>query len=88
MATAKAPATNDEAYLNERVEVVLFKDDKDYKDDYTVAINGKVWLIQRGKRVKVPRFVAMQIDTSQRQDIYTAKLIEKELEKSRLPDNK
>ncbi len=70
-------------YLNEKVEIKLFKDGKEYKDDYIVAVNGKVWQIQRGKTVKVPRYVAMQIDSSQRQDLYAAQLAEKRADESK-----
>lgn len=37
------------------VEIEIFKDSDRYKDDVVVALNGKVYVIKRGVRVKVPR---------------------------------
>ena len=74
----------DNAYLNELVEIELFRDEKDYKDDVFVAVNGRTWLIQRGKRVKVPRYVAMHIEAGRQQDIKTAKLIAETQAQSRM----
>lgn len=77
-------APPDDAYLNELVEIELFRDEKDYKDDLFVAINDRAFLIQRGKPVKVPRYVAQHIEASRKQDIKTAKLIADTQEQSRL----
>ena len=52
------------------VEIELIKDtsiDK-YKDDLFVGVNGRTFKIQRGKRVKVPDYVAEVIRHSQRAD--------------------
>lgn len=66
--------------LEEKVEIRLFKDDRDYKDDVFVAINGVGYQIQRGIPVKVPRKVAILIEQSMQQDEKTARLIERETE--------
>lgn len=71
-------------YLHELVEIELMQDSRDYKDDLFVAINDKSFLIQRGKRVKVPRYVAMHIAACRKQDIKTARLIAETQEQSRL----
>ena len=42
-------------YLEEYVEIQLFKDGKDYKDDVFVSCNGENCLIKRGVPVKVKR---------------------------------
>lgn len=57
-----------EAYMHEEVEIELFYDNEKYKDDVEVSVNGKTWLIKRGVKVKVPRFVAQVIADSQAQD--------------------
>lgn len=59
----------------ELVEIELFCDNDKYKGDLSVAVNGKVWLIQRGKRVKVPRYVADVLQNSSAQDKTAADLI-------------
>lgn len=56
-----------EAHLDEKVEIMLPKDNENYKNDVTVTINGKIWLIQRGVLVKVPRRVAQILHQSQSQ---------------------
>lgn len=60
----------------ERVTIKLFKDNKDYKDDLTVVVNGKAYRIQRGVEVSVPKSVAEVIEHSAAQDEKTAQLIE------------
>ena len=60
----------------ERVTIKLFKDNKDYKDDLTVVVNGKAYRIQRGVEVSVPKSVAEVIEHSATQDEKTAQLIE------------
>ncbi len=51
----------------EMVEIQLFYDGRRYKDDVDVCINGRHWLIQRGKKVKVPKSVAEVIDNADKQ---------------------
>ncbi len=70
MAEAKAKTVKDDI-----VEIELFKDNGKYKDDMTVLVNGKCWKIQRGVKVKVPRYVALVIENSLKQDRATAQLI-------------
>ena len=62
----------------ELVDFYAFKDSDRYKDDIIVAVNGRVWRIQRGEHVKIPRYVYEVLANSQRQDTYTANLIERE----------
>ena len=59
-----------------RVRIKLFKDNKDYKDDLICGINGKVYQIQRGVEVEVPKSVAEVIEHSVSQDEKTALMIE------------
>lgn len=63
---------------SEMVEIQLFKDAEKYSSDVTVVVNGKVYQIQRGVKVKVPRFVAEVLENQTRQDNATADLIERE----------
>lgn len=67
------PAIRD--YLNERVPFYAFKDDNKYKDDIVVGINGKNFIIQRGKHVMIPRYVKMLIDNSLAQEAIAADVI-------------
>lgn len=60
----------------QRVRIKLFKDNGKYKDDVTVAVNGKVWKIQRGKEVEVPMYVWQVIKQSLAQDVETANMIQ------------
>lgn len=66
-----------EAYLNELVEVKLFKDNNKYKDDVYVSVNGENCVIKRGQRVQIKRKFAMVLDLSDMQDYETSLLIEK-----------
>lgn len=77
----QGPAKGSAAWWNQRVEIELFKDTKDYKDDVFVAVNGKTYQIKRGVKVMVPRFVAQVLQESHAQDMKTATMIlEKENE--------
>ena len=54
----KAPNPRRDAkkkYDNERIQVTLFKDGKEYKDDVFVAVNGENCVIKRGQPVWVKR---------------------------------
>lgn len=82
---AAAPATNGmsaeemaahKAYMNEEVEIKLFKDTGKYKDDVFVGCNGECIAIKRGERVKIKRKYAEILDNSEHQDYETAQLIE------------
>ena len=66
------------AYMEEYVEVKLFKDNDKYKDDVYVAINGQNCLIKRGEWVKIKRKFALVLDQSEIQDIQTAEMLEAE----------
>ena len=67
-----------EAWLNEYVEVRLFKDNEKYKDDVYVAINGKNCVIRRGVWTRIRRKFALLLDQSEIQDLRTAELMERE----------
>lgn len=58
------------------VEVELFKDSKDYKDDVFVAVNGNSVLIKRGEKVKIDKKYAEALENSIKQDKETARLME------------
>jgi hypothetical protein len=60
----------------EMVEIELFKDSKDYKDDVFVCVNGKDMVIKRGVKVKVSKAYAEVLEHSKVQDTATAKMIE------------
>ena len=67
-----------EEWLNEYVEVRLFKDNDKYKDDVYVAINGKNCIIRRGVWTRIRRKFALLLDQSEIQDLRTAELMEQE----------
>lgn len=67
-ARLKRTAAEQEAYLNEKVEITLFYDGDKYKDEVQVGVNGKMWVIQRGVPVQVPRKVAFALQNSAMQD--------------------
>ncbi len=75
-------------YLEEYVEVKLFKDNKDYKDDVFVSLNGESVQIKRGVPVKIKRKFKNVLDLSEKQDIKTARFIEKESNKYRSESEK
>ena len=56
------------------VEVELFRDNKDYKDDVFVVVNGKSVSIKRGERVKIKEKFARVLTNSLKQDISTAEM--------------
>ncbi len=66
------------AWLNEYVEIRLFRDNEKYKDDVYVAINGKNCVIRRGVWTRIRRKFALLLDQSEIQDLRTAELMEKE----------
>ena len=67
-----------ERWLNEYVEIKLFKDNDKYKDDVYVAINGKNCVIRRGVWTRIRRKFALLLDQSEIQDLRTAELMERE----------
>ena len=74
------------AYMEEYVEVKLFKDNDKYKDDVFVAVNGENCVIKRGERVKIKRKFAEVLDHSEHQDYETSKLIEAATQTKKLGD--
>jgi hypothetical protein len=64
---AKPNADYDPAYWNERVPYELFYDGDRYKDDVSVMVNGKRFLIQRGKKVMIPRYVVHVLENQAKQ---------------------
>ena len=62
----------DRDWLNEYVEIELFRDGRDYKDDVSVSVNGENCVIKRGQRVKIKRKFALALEQSQRQDLKAA----------------
>lgn len=68
----------DKNYLEEEVEITLYKDDKN-KDDVTVILNGTAIKVPRGKKVKIKRKYANLIEESLRLD---AEAVEKREEKA------
>ena len=79
MATTKktqektAPSRVDE---NTLVEIELFRDNKDYKDNVFVAVNGESCVIARGRKVKIKKKFADVIAQSMNQDVKTARLMD------------
>ena len=69
---------NHEEWLNEYVEIRLFKDNEKYKDDVYVAINGKNCLIRRGVWTRIRCKFALLLDQSEIQDLRTAQFMEQE----------
>ena len=65
-ATEKTATVSDD-YLEELVEIMLFKDSDKYSDDLVVTLNGKNYQIKRGVKVMVPRKVQLVIEDSMKQ---------------------
>lgn len=66
-----------EAYMNERVGVMLIKDSDRYKDDVTVTLNGVNYQIKRGAEVLVPRKVKELLDDCASQRLLADKIMDK-----------
>ena len=69
---------NAKAYWAEKVPFRAFKDNGKYKDDIIAGWNGKMWRIQRGKEVMIPRAVLEIILQSMEQDQRAAEYIEEQ----------
>lgn len=65
------------AYMDEYVEVKLFRDNDKYKDDVFVAVNGENCVIKRGERVKIKRKFAAALEDSDKQDYEASKMMER-----------
>lgn len=66
----KKPAPDsdyDPEYWNERVPYEAFYDGDRYADDISVMVNGKRFLIQRGKTVMIPRYVVHVLENQAKQ---------------------
>lgn len=59
-------------YWNEKVEYEAFYDGDRYTDDISVKVNGKRFLIQRGKKVMIPRYVVHVLENQAKQRKYSA----------------
>lgn len=53
--------------LEEKEQVLLFRDGKDYKDDVFVSVNGQTVAIQRGKPVMIKKKFVQALKASDRQ---------------------
>jgi hypothetical protein len=72
----KVAEVKENAKKEELVEIELVKDNKDYKDDVFVCVNGKNRVIKRGEKVKIPKAYAEVLENSKAQDRATAKMME------------
>ena len=63
-------------FSSEKVPFRAFKDSGKYTDDIIVGLNGKMYQIQRGKDVMIPRNVREIIYQSMAQDEATADMID------------
>lgn len=61
----------------ELVRVKYFKDNGRYKDDITVGYNGRMYKVQRGVYVEIPRVVDEIIQQSFAQDLHSAEYQER-----------
>ena len=73
--TATDPVAEENARLDEYVDVELFRDGDRYKDDVFVAVGGENCLIKRGEPVRVKRKFALALEQSRRQDVAAAAYI-------------
>ncbi len=76
MATKKIEEVKKTEVKDELVEIELFRDNKDYKDDVFVAVNGDSCVIVRGKKVLIKKKFADVIEKSMQQDIKTARMMD------------
>lgn len=65
--TAEEKKKDQEKYMNQKVPFKAMLDGDKYSDDITVTINGKNWVIERGKRVMIPRYVYNALEAHERQ---------------------
>lgn len=64
------------------VVVELYRDNDKYKNDVTVIVNGKVYQVKRGEKVKVPKAVAEVLDNAAAQRNFAARTIDRLSDKS------
>ena len=74
--TTETPAAPVRDRSQELVTVKFFKGTGDYAEDITVGLNGRMYRIQRGVEVTIPRSVLEIIETAERQKLATANLSE------------
>lgn len=63
------------------VNIFLMRDSDKYKGDVFVQVNGRSYIVKRGRNVQVPKEVAEVLQNSQEQDTKAAEFIEQESEK-------
>lgn len=63
------------------VNIFLMRDSDKYKGDVFVQVNGRSYIVKRGRNVKVPKEVAEVLQNSQEQDTRAAEFIDQESEK-------
>lgn len=61
---------------DKKIQVELFRDNKDYKNDVFVAVNGESCVITRGKKVMAKKKFANILRNSRIQDTNTARLMD------------
>lgn len=64
------------------VEIELYRDSDKYKNDVTVIVNGKVYQVKRGEKVKVPKTVAEVLDNANAQRNFASRTIDRLSDKS------
>lgn len=64
------------------VEIELYRDNDKYKNDVTVIVNGKVYQVKRGEKVKVPKAVAEVLDNAKAQRNFASRTIDRLSDKS------
>jgi hypothetical protein len=78
---AEAKKTDQVKTTEEMVTFTAFKDDGRYKDDIFVSVNGKRYIIKRGKEVTIPRSVYEVLMNSQKQNQAAYRLMEEQADK-------
>lgn len=69
--------------MKKEEEISLFKDGGKYSEDVYASVNGEHrFQIQRGKKVKVPKYIAEVIKSSQEQDTKTEEMMRQKQEES------
>ena len=74
---ADIAVAEENARLEEYVDIKLFKDNNKYKEDVFVSVNGENCVIPRGKLYRIKRKFALLLEQSDLQDTYAADLMDK-----------
>ncbi|MBQ3948281.1 MAG: hypothetical protein II656_07160 [Ruminococcus sp.] len=69
---AEEKADAEKAYWSELVPYEAFYDGDRYSDDIIVVVHDKRYLIKRGERVMIPRFVKHVLDNAEEQKRFSA----------------